>query len=296
MNNLKSLNYKIENKINEDLILLESLNKTILANRKYIIKMPAEGEAVVVCLSGGLDSVVNIAILMKEYNLKVFPFFINRGQSNYKYEKESADFFNQYFKSNFPNNYNDYMEIEVMTPGVQYKDLLRDAKKMVDDIPFRHNVSYPARNPIIFLTGMEYAYSLMSKGIIIKNIFASYVASDSSFHCGLTNTRLMNILMCQIMHDWDWQFISLPTELELGNYFDKDVLIKWGYENHIPIHKTRTCVKKLDIECGDCPTCWDRRRSFKEAGVPDATVYKYKMSSEYPTYYDHENEEKLKMI
>jgi 7-cyano-7-deazaguanine synthase in queuosine biosynthesis len=178
-----------------------------------------------------------------------------------------------------------------MTPGLKYKDLLRNAKKKVDNIPLRHNISYPARNPIIFLTGMEYGYSLIAKGVNVKNIFASYVASDSSYHCCQTNTRLMNVLICQILNDWDWQFISLPTELEFGNYFDKNVLIKWGYENGIPIHKARTCVKKFDIECGDCPTCWDRRRGFKEAGVPDLTEYKFEMSAEYPTYYDHENEE-----
>ena len=98
----------------------------------------------------------------------------------------------------------------------------------------------------------------------------------------------MNLLFCQILNDWGWQFISLPTELEFGNYFDKNVLIKWAYENNIPIHKTRTCVKKFKIECGDCPTCWDRRRGFKEAGVPDLTKYKFEMSDKYPTYYDHE--------
>ena len=292
MINIKDKTHKIESKVNEDLELLDSLNRILITNRGFVVKMPERGESVVACFSGGMDSVVNIAMLMKEYGLKVYPFFINRGQSNYKYEKESANYFNAYFKKEFPEQYHDYLEIEVMTPGVEYKNLLRDAKKMVDDMPLRHNLSYPARNPIIFMTGMEYGYSLMSKGVIIKNIFASYVASDSSFHCGLTNTRLMNILMCQIINDWDWQFISLPTELEFGNYFDKNVLVKWGYENNIPIHKTRTCVKKFEIECGDCPTCWDRRRGFKEAGVPDLTPYKFDMSSTYPTYYDHENEEK----
>ncbi|MDP3902134.1 MAG: 7-cyano-7-deazaguanine synthase, partial [bacterium] len=77
------------------------------------------------------------------------------------------------------------------------------------------------------------------------------------------------------------------------SFIDKDIYIKWGYENNIPLHLSRTCVKKFDTECGDCPTCWDRRRSYKEAGINDPTPYKYDMSSEYPTYYDHEKEEKL---
>jgi 7-cyano-7-deazaguanine synthase in queuosine biosynthesis len=284
---------KMEDKVNEDITLLDSFDNTLTSKRGYVVKMPQKGESVVACLSGGIDSVTNIAMLMKEYGLNVYPFFINRGQSNYEYEKKSADYFNNFFKENFPEQYHDYLEIKVMTPGDEYKDLLRQAKKKVDDLPLRHNVSYPARNPIIFLTGMEYAYSLMSQGITIKTVFASYVSSDTSYHCGQTNTRLMNILMCQIMNDWEWQFISIPTEREFGNFFDKDIYIKWGYENNIPLHKARTCVKKFDIECGDCPTCWDRRRAYTEAGVIDQTEYKFEMSTTYPTYYDHEQEEKL---
>ena len=178
-----------------------------------------------------------------------------------------------------------------MTPGEEYKDLLRNTKRMVDPLPLRHNVSYPARNPIIFLTGMEYAYSLKAKGFKVKTIFASYVSSDSSYHCGQTNTRLMNVLMCQIMNDWMWQFISIPTETEFGNFFDKDIYIKWGYDNGIPLHFCRTCVKNNALECGDCPACWDRRRGYKEAGVIDPTPYRFEMSEKYPTYYDHEKEE-----
>jgi len=283
---------RLEDKVNEDMDLLKSMDEILISKRGFIVKMPPRGDAVVACLSGGMDSVVNIAMLMKEYGLKVYPFFIKRGQSNYVYEKKAVDYFNKFFKKEFPDLYNDYLEITVMTPGEEYKDLLRGAKRMVDPLPLRHNVSYPSRNPIIFLTGLEYAYSLKSKGIEVKSVFASYVSSDSSYHCGLTNTRLMNVLMCQIMNDWSWQFISLPTEREFGNFFDKDEYIKWGHDNGIPLHFARTCVKNTEIECGDCPTCWDRRRCYKDAGVVDPTPYKYEMSSEFPTYYDHEKEER----
>lgn len=283
---------KIEDKVNEDMGLLESFDNLLIRKRGFVVKMPPKGASVVACLSGGMDSVANLAMLMKVYGLKVFPFFINRGQSNYAYEKKSADYFNTFFKKTFSNLYNDYLEITVMTPGEEYKNLLRDAKRLVDPLPLRHNVSYPSRNPIIFLTGMEYGYSLKAKGVEIKSIFASYVSSDSSYHCGLTNTRLMNVLICQILNDWNWQFISIPTEREFGNFFDKDIYIKWGYENNIPLHLSRTCVKNFDIECGDCPTCWDRRKGYKKAGIVDPTPYKYEMSSKYPTYYDHEKEEK----
>lgn len=283
---------KFENKVNEDLNLLKGFEKILKAKRSYVISMPKPGNNVVACLSGGQDSVANIGILLKEFKLNVYPFFINRGQSNYKYEKKSCDYFNKFFLKKFPKLYHNYIEIKVMTPGREYKNLLRQAKRRVDSLPLRHNISYPARNPIIFLTGMEYGYALMAKGVKVNTVFASHVSSDSSYHCSQTWTRLMNILMCQILNDWSWQFISIPIETFYNNYYDKNIYIKWAYKNGIPIHKARTCVKKYRIDCGDCPTCWDRRRAYKEAGIKDPTRYRFKMSSSYPTYYDHEGEEK----
>ncbi len=285
----------IKSKVNEDVDMLDMLDGYFKKKRSYVVKMPKPGESVVACLSGGQDSVANIGILLEEFKLNVYPFFINRGQSNYKFEKASAEYFNKFYKKRYPKLYHDYLEIKVPTPGTEYKDLLREAKKHVDSIPLRHNISYPARNPIIFLTGMEYGYSLQAKGAKINTIFASHVSSDSSYHCSQTWTRLMNLLMCQILNDYSWQFISIPIETAFKNYFDKDIYIKWAYEHDIPLHFARTCVKGFTHECGDCPTCWDRRRCYNEAGIEDPTIYKYPMSDKFPTYYDHEKEEKGKL-
>jgi 7-cyano-7-deazaguanine synthase in queuosine biosynthesis len=202
-------------KVNEDVDLLEAYEEILRKRRGYIIKMPKRGESVLACLSGGQDSVANIGVLLKEFGLNVYPFFINRGQSNYQYEKKAADFFDGFYKERFPDLYHPYREITVMTPGSEYKDLLRKTKRMVDDLPLRHNISYPARGPLVFLTGMEYAYSLQAEGINITSVFASNMSSDFSYHCSQTWVRLMNLMFCQILNDWTWQFISLPIETEL---------------------------------------------------------------------------------
>lgn len=65
---------KFREKINEDLMLLESLDEIFKKKRGYIVKMPKEGSSVVSCFSGGQDSVANIGILLKEYKLNVYPF------------------------------------------------------------------------------------------------------------------------------------------------------------------------------------------------------------------------------
>lgn len=281
---------KFKDKTNKDKGLLEILDNILKQKKGYVIKLPKPGETVVACMSGGLDSTANIGILLKELKLKVYPFFINRGQSALKWERAAVKFFDRYYQKRFPYQYHKCLEIKVPTPAKEYKDLLRKTKKMMTDIPLSQNISYPVRNPIIFLSGAEYAYSLKAKGENISTVFASHVSSDGSFHCSQTWTRLMNILMCQIFNDWNFQFISLPIETELDNFFDKDVYIRFMIENSIPIEKTRTCTTASRIPCGDCPPCWDTRRILNELRIPDKRKYLFPMSEKFPTYYTREKE------
>ena len=86
-----------EQKINEDVFLFNALNAILKAKRNYVVKMPEKGSVVVACMSGGLDSIANISILINEYNYIVYPFFINRGQTALEKERESVNYFNNLF-------------------------------------------------------------------------------------------------------------------------------------------------------------------------------------------------------
>jgi 7-cyano-7-deazaguanine synthase in queuosine biosynthesis len=270
---IRNEKFTIESKENEDTDLLRVLDGILTGKRGFTVKLPPGGSAVACCMSGGADSVANIFIMLNEFGYITYPFFINRGQSAYEWERKAVNYYDRLFSKRFPSLYNKTLEIRIDTPAREYKDNLRDVKKAMADKEFSNHISYPARNSIIFLTGMEYAYSLRKKGVYINTLFSSHLASDSSFHCSQTWQRLINLEMCHILHDWNFQFISLPIETSLNNYFDKDVLIRYCHENDFDLTQTRTCVKDTQIQCGTCPCCWDRRRSFLEAGIVDKTKY-----------------------
>ncbi len=264
-----------ENRL-EDPLVLEDVERIFAKRRAAVIRMPAPGSPVVACLSGGMDTVANTAILMQEFGLKVYPFFIDRGQTNYTWEKAAVDYFDAYFKERYPELYHACREIRLDTPPAAYKDQLRRTKESADNPTFRGSVAYPARNPIIALTGMEYAYALQAEGVFAKTVFAVHTADDPVRHSTLTAIRIDNLLMCQIMGDYNWQFISLPIEKELGNYYGKEVMAGWCVENGIPIERSRSCYKDDPVHCGECfPACVHRKEAFRKAGVEDKTVYKH---------------------
>jgi len=260
----------------EDLALLFDVERILKKKRGYIVKAPKSNEPVVTCLSGGLDSVANIVILLEELGVQVYPFFINRGQSNYKWEKKAVKFYDNLFIKKYPKLYHKCVEIGLNIPGKAYKKDLIATKCLDDDLLIRKMASYPARNPIIFLVGMEYGYSLQHKKIYPKSIFASTHTEDGAYHSSLTSLRCQNLVMCNITGDWSWQFTSIPLEKEFGNYYSKARMLKFADECGIPLEYSRSCTGKDKLQCGVCTmACMDRRTSFKKAGIIDKTKYSH---------------------
>jgi len=265
----------LEEKRQEDPTVLNRIEDIIRMRRLNLIKMPEPGSPVVVVHSGGMDSTTNLAILMEEFKLEVYPMFINRGQTNLKYERESVQYFEKYFKERYPDLYNSSIEIELKTPPTAYKNLLRKTRDLQDNLQSRQRIAFPSRNPTMFLTACEYAYSLQSTGVFPKTIFVSVMKEDPPRHSTLTALRMINLLVCQIMGDYMWQVISIPIEREFKNYYGKDVYLKWAVEHDLPIEKTRSCYRDQKEHCGECyPACVNRKEAFRKAGIKDKTIYK----------------------
>ena len=68
----------------------------------------------------------------------------------------------------------------------------------------------------------------------------------------------------------DWREVSLYRP-----FVDcaKADLVKLGAELGVPFEKTWSCYKGLDLHCGRCGTCIERREAFHLAGIHDPTYY-----------------------
>jgi len=271
----------------EDYDILKRIEEKFVKERGYVVKMPPKGSPVVACMSGGTDSIGNIAILLEEFGYEVYPFFLDRGQSNNKWEVKSRKRFEVIFKERYPDLFHDCLSITVNTPGPEYKDMLRNTKNLKDNVELRTRNTYPARNPIIFMTGMEYAYSLQSKGVFPKSVFVAEQGNDLTVHGSLTYLRQINELWCWLTRDWDWQLLSLPIEKEFDNFCGKEYYTRYLSDHDYPVEETVSCCGKDEVQCGECAVaCLDRRFSFLKAGVEDKTEYQHKDNSEAEKLYE----------
>jgi len=255
----------------EDFELLDSIDKFFKKKRGHIFEIPKAGTTVAVGISGGLDSIANLVILMERFKLKVYPFFINRGQTAYEQEKKAIAWYEKYFNKKYPNLYTKCIEIKVNTPASEYKDMFRRIKNNATD----KNIAYAGRNSILYLTGAEYAYSLKDKGINIKTLFTSHLSVIDIYSCSLTWCRVTNLAICQMFNDYEWQLTSIPIERELGNCYSKEIWIAYCDENNIPLEYTRSCWSNNDLHCGKCKSCIERIEAFEIAKIEDKTQYEF---------------------
>ncbi len=200
--------------------------------------------------------------------LVVYPYYVKRHARAEQFELASITFFEEYFSKKYPNHFHVPQKIEVPIPALEIKNNL--------PLPFRKGFGYPLRNSILYAYGVQYAASLLpSENVKCRTLFSSIVASDAdqTMHSTLTTLRTFMLHVCTDMGDWDWQVASLLMEPEMGHYFDKDFLIQKSFELQFPVEFTRTCIEASEIQCGVCPSCFDRRRVFKELNIEDKTTY-----------------------
>jgi 7-cyano-7-deazaguanine synthase len=68
----------------------------------------------------------------------------------------------------------------------------------------------------------------------------------------------------------DWQKVSLHRPFV---DISKADIVKIGHDLNVPFEKTWSCYKGLELHCGKCGTCVERREAFYLAGVEDPTEY-----------------------
>jgi len=202
---------------------------------------------VVILWSGGLDSTCLVLWALKNNNM-VFPLFLNRHQSNYKWEKKAIeDLFNS-IKENYSNlKLQKYREFEIISPPKQLK------KEFIDK---KQKFVYFLRNSDLLINAIRLA---LCKGI--ENIFLGNVVDDLKNseifpdihpeYLKMKNNEINKAL--QIMHENPINIYAPFIEM---NWKKKDA-IKFVKNNFskIDLQITRSCYSKKSTPCKKCKAC-----------------------------------------
>lgn len=260
----------------EDLDVISKVEKFFVEKRGYMVKIPKEGSSVILIVSGGMDSVMVWAYLMKVYKLKVYPVFFRRGQRRVKLEEAAVDYFYKFYRKKYPDYCEPVQKMNAFIPPMEIRFPITIASNEIKSKKGKW-MGIPMYSNILFSYAVQYAYFLqITKKVKVRSIFSGFMATDGLVMKDetLTAMRMNNLEISILTDDFDWQVIALPLEKEIGFFYGKEEFIKWASLEGIPLEKTRSCIMWGKLQCGDCISCRMRKYTFGLAGVEDKTVYK----------------------
>jgi 7-cyano-7-deazaguanine synthase in queuosine biosynthesis len=276
LNNLKKREF-------ENIDQVKLMEKNLFDRRGYIFKMPKPRSSAILLVSGGLDSIVCWEILMKEYNLKIYPLNVNRGFIRTNKELQSLNFFSNYFNEKYPNLFVKPLKIDLALKQFNlpfHKAHLKlNPQSILESSDKLKNIKMSltlGSYALLTILGKMYATHLyLTRNIKINTIFTGVTTSDYGLQeqC-FTSLRAGMWYLCNAFYDFSWQYTSPVFEKEIGTYFSKADLIKWAFKHDLPIEKTWSCYRSLPHHCGNnCLACMMRKNSFKTAMITDKTIY-----------------------
>ncbi len=290
----------------ENPAVLDDLNSIFVKNRGYDFKLPTQGSAVLLVVSGGLDSTMLWFHLLNTYKLHVYPIYFTSpflSKHNVPGERAALMSLSRYLSNRFPDYFHHikYIPLDLSFSLTNKKNIqilernwrLAVSNARTNKAGFKsiYLLDYPTRFIRYILSAFEYGLSLQAEGIEINNIFLGVVPNDSQIgrESTLTVLRSLNLYLCLLLGDWRWQ-ITGPVEKQNKFFYTKEDSILIGNKHGFPLEKTWSCVRQFPFHCGYCNACRYRHESFLSAKVIDKTTYivppqvKVKLKQMYLTF------------
>lgn len=263
--------------------VVEKIENILRKERGYVFKMPKEGAPIIALMSGGLDTIVMISILLEEYKLNVYPVFFDRHLKNSLPAKRSIKYFTKYFTDKYPSRFHKPFIFDCKIPLEEISEDLENVQWHCIDKKTGRQKGIPLQPSFYANHCLLYSKYLEEKEKIkIRNIFGAWYPDGSKrfIYESLTSFRSIMLGLCCQDNDFSWQFTSLPMEKELGFWFGKEEMVKIGTRHGISMEKSWTCFFDGGIDkrqCGRCDACYHRKDAFNKAGIKENYKYRDEM-------------------
>jgi 7-cyano-7-deazaguanine synthase len=210
---------------------------------------------VVVTWSGGPDSTGLIFLLLQKYDCEVYPIFIDRKQSNIKYERDSVQHYTQIFKC-MSKKFKTPLSVSIISPPKEIKDNFHNKDAV-----------YAMRNSDIINQGVRFAFEINATVVLLATFEEENQFGDGSrAYLYAKTTEVNNAMNVTEFHIFSpFHHDEFPQK--------KEDLIKICNASNFDLTRTRSCYDEFSKHCGRCQSCRNRARAFKAADVQDLTEY-----------------------
>lgn len=235
------------------------LQQYIINQRDWSLRQPVK-EPIVLLLTGGLDSSVLAEICIHELESIVYPLYIRRGGTTQKKEEQAAKSVVSYLQNKYgERRIKDLFMLECTIPPTSLRKGFSEDKIAQS--------GWPMRNTILELYAVQYASSLIQKGVRVRTITTGSIDDDIHPDSQPMSFLAATLAVCVNLNDWSWQVMA--PYLQAGIFPGKDSLskkdiVEWGREHNFPFHVTYSCPRGAIRSCGTCKDCKIRKKLLGE--------------------------------
>ena len=215
----------------------------------------------VILLSGGLDSTVLAASMLKD-GWKLNALSIDYGQ-RHRRELDAA------------RSVARFLGIAHRQLDLRWFGSLVPASSQTDStvaVPYGHYAEesmkvtvVPNRNMVMLSIAAAHAIGIEANSIAI----ASH-NGDHAIYPDCREAFMTKFIDC--VREGNWGADGLQLHRPFINWSKADIA-RHGHEVGAPLQLTYSCYEGAEIHCGQCGTCVERREAFAVAGVQDPTEY-----------------------
>ncbi|KKN29114.1 hypothetical protein LCGC14_0847380 [marine sediment metagenome] len=206
----------------------------------------------VVLWSGGFDS-TGLVLWALNQNYEVFPLFLNRHQSNYKWEKKAIDSLYVNIKANYPDlRLNPVREFEIITPPKELKsEFSKSNFKFV----------YFLRNSDLLINAIRLALCLKSKNIFMGSVMEDIQESQNFPDNHPEYLKFKNLEINKALDIMKIDKLHIKTPFTENNWGKEEILnfLKDQF-NKVDLKLTRSCYTDTEAPCEQCKACNNRQK------------------------------------
>ena len=226
--------------------------------------------AVVISLSGGLDSAVLCAALLQDHGPgRVSPVFFRYGSKHNPWEERAARSLASYFSLIL-----EIVDMANVFSGVSSVLMANDNRTIplaqYDTASMAQTV-VPGRN-LLFASVL--AALAESRGI--PDVALATHGGDHHIYPDCRpefNAALDRVIACS--SDGKVRVITPFADISKAD------IVARGLQLGVPFHLTRSCYGAAETSCGECGTCSERLSAFAANGAQDPVLYRKKLSPSF---------------